>query len=300
MQRRIEEGIARLRGLREGDLAVPDLITCGQAAVGPLRAFLFARDPSGIFQPRCQAVEILAALGAREVLVDFLAHPPQFADPVEQAGVDVVTSAVASALVQWPDDDLFPLLLQAVDRKLLPGVVDALGQFARKEAVPVLSAALGEDFCRAAAESGFRRLGTEACPHLLRLAKSRMPSSDAESEMSRRRRRSALRLWGEMCQGGALPETVWSLMEDADDRVTFLACSVCLPHVSPAEVEKVAVRLVTLLDSSDWLLRTDVEDLLVKNYAACRPVVERSLTEASERAAMALRYVIRKASASNE
>ncbi len=217
---------------------------------------------------------------------------------MEQAGIDVVTSAVARSLMQWPDDELFSLLLQAAGRKLLPGVVDALGQFGREEAIPVLSAALGEDFCRTAAESGFRRLGTVACPHLLSLAKSALPTPDRETEMSRRRRRSALHLWGKLCQGGDLPGTVWSLTEDPDDRVAFLACSLCLSHRSPTEVEKVAVRLVTLLDSNDWLLRSDVEDLLVENYAICRPVVERSLTEASERTAMALRYVMRQTSSS--
>ncbi|HUW64990.1 MAG TPA: hypothetical protein VMW83_09890 [Spirochaetia bacterium] len=104
---RIDDGIARLRALREGDLAVLDLVACGQAAVGPLREFLFARDPSGMFQPRSHAVEVLAALGAKDVLLDFLAHPRDVADPVEQAGEDSVTNAVARALVRWPDDHVF-------------------------------------------------------------------------------------------------------------------------------------------------------------------------------------------------
>lgn len=299
MHRRVAEGISRLRGLRDGDQAVLDLISCGEAAIGPLREFLFERDPSGIFLPRCQAVEVLSALAAKDVLTDYLAHPPEEADPVEQAGIDVVIGAVARALIQWPDDQLFALLLQAAGRKLLPGVVDALGQFGRDEAVPVLTAALGEDFCRSGAEAGFRRLGTNACSHLRRLAKSPVPTRDGETEMSRRRRRSALRLWGDLCPAAEPWDTVRPLLEDADDHVAYLACAIGLQHAGPADLERVAQRLVALLRSSDWLLRVEVEDLLVRHFTACRAVVERTLDEAGGTEAMSLRYVLRKASTSD-
>lgn len=297
-QDRIDQGIARLHSLREGHLAVPELIACGPAAVGPLRAILFARDSSGIFQPRCQAVEALSALGAKEVLMEFLAHPPEVADPVEQAGVNAVTSAVARALLRWPEDRLFSLLLQRAGDRLLPGVVEALAQFGREEAVPVLSAALAEDFCRSGAESGFRKLGAGFCPHLLQLAQLRLPSSERETEMSRRRRRSALRLWAELWRCGELPEPVWSLMQDADDHVAFLACSLCVTRVSPAGAVKVTERLLDLLYNSDVALRAEVEDLLIENYAICRPIIHRSIPAAREPAAAALRYVMAKVAAS--
>lgn len=296
---RVEEGIARLRSLREGDLAVPELAACGQAAVEPLRAFLFARDPSGIFLPRCQAVEALAALGAREVLTDFLAHPPEVSDPVEQAGVDAVTSAVARALLRWPDDRLFALLLERAKERLLPGVVEALGHFGREEAVPVLSAALAEDFCRSGAESGLRRLGARICPHLLQLAQLRLPSPGRETEMSRRRRRSALRLWAELRRSGDLPDAVCSLTQDADDHVAFQACALCVAQVSPAGGQRLAGRIVDLLYTGDVALRADVEDLLIEHYAICRPAVEASLPQAREPAAAALRYVMARAAAAD-
>ena len=299
VQQRIEQGIDRLRGLREGDRAVQDLIACGRAAIGPLRAFLSERDPSGIFLPRCQAVEVLTTLGAREELLDYLAHPPEEPDPVEQAGIDVVTSAVARALMEWPDDELFALLLQTARHKLLPGVVDALAQFGREEALPVLTAALAEDFCRAAAESGFRRLGDKTCAHLWQLARSPVPSVDRETEMSRRPRRSAVRLWGELCPCGEPWDILWPLTQDADDHVAFLACSLCLERVAACDAEQVSRRLVELLQSSDWLLRVEVEDLLAKHFARCGAVVEGALETASGTAAMALRCVIRKASAPN-
>lgn len=299
VRQRIEQGIARLRGLREGDRAVRDLIACGRTAIGPLRAFLSERDPSGIFLPRCQAVEALSALKAREELLDYLAHPPVEADPVEQAGIDVVTGAVARALMEWPDDELFALLMRAARHKLLPGVVDALARFGREEALPVLSAALAEDFCRAAAESGFRRLGGKACTVLWQLATSRVPTADRETEMSRRRRRSAVRLWGELCPGAETWDLLWPLAHDGDDHVAFLACSLCLEQLTACDAEQVSRRLVQLLHSGDWLLRVEVEDLLVKHFASCGAVVEEALETASGTFAMALRCVVRKSTPPN-
>jgi hypothetical protein len=43
---------------------------------------LFAREPSGLFEARCRAVEVLARLGAHDVLADFLAFHADAADPV--------------------------------------------------------------------------------------------------------------------------------------------------------------------------------------------------------------------------
>ncbi|HUW64991.1 MAG TPA: hypothetical protein VMW83_09895 [Spirochaetia bacterium] len=183
-------------------------------------------------------------------------------------------------------------MLEAADRKLLAGVVDTLGEYRRDEAVPIFAAALGEDFCRLAAANAFRKMGASACLYLLQLADCPAPSSDAETESSRRRRRSALRLFVELHQSEDLPEIIRSLVADADNQMAVLACSLCLPRVSPPEMEKVVARLVDMLDSSDLMLRADVEDLLTQNYANCRPVIERSLSHAREPTAASLRSVV--------
>jgi hypothetical protein len=289
---RIADAIARLRALRDGDLAVLDLTGCGKAAVEPLREFLFTREPSGLFQARCQAVEALAALGAKDVLCDFLAHPRIVVDPVEQTGEDAVANAAARALIRWPDEDMFSLLMAAANRKLLAGVVEALGNYRRGEALPIFAAALAEDFCRPEAEEAFRKIGSLACPCLLQLADHRTPSLETESESSRRRRRSALRLLAELYRSDVLPEILPRLMADADPRIVFLACSICLPRTRPAEREKVVVRLVGLLAGPDWMLRAEVEDLLIRYYALCRSAIEKRLPNARELVAASLRRVV--------
>lgn len=292
VKNRIYDAIARLRALREGDQAVHDLVDCGQAAVEPLSEFLFNRDPSGMFQSRCQAVEALADLGAKDVLLDFLTQQRDVADPVEQAGEDAVTNAVARTLHRWPEDRVFLLLLGVAKHKMLTDVVDALGDYRRDEAVPIFAAALGDDFCRPAAENAFRKMGPSVCPYLLHLAESRTPSSDVEAESSRRRRRSALRLFVELQQNEDLPEIMRPFLTDDDPQVVLLACSICLSRVLPAEAERVAVRLINFLDSNDWMLQTEVEDLLIQHYANCRAVIERSLTQACEPAFASLRRVV--------
>jgi hypothetical protein len=274
----IHDAIAKLRALHEGERSVVDLVACGQAAVKPLREFLFTRDSSGIFQPRCQAVEALAILGAREVLLDFLIHPRDSDDPVEQAGEDAVISAVARALIRWPDDQLFSLLLEMADRKLLPGIVAALGEYRRDEALPILAAALGEDFCRSAAENAFRKLGASVCSCLLNLAILRMPSPDGELESSRRQRRSALKLFEELYQSEAVPDVVWSLVTDGDPQVALTACSICLSRrISLGERDKVVARLIELFDHDDWMFRAEVSNLLTQYNGNRCPIIERRI-----------------------
>lgn len=288
---RINNAIDRLKGLREGQIAILDLVACGQAAVEPLSKFFFAYNPSGIFQPRCEAVQALAALGARDVLVEFLSSPRDVIDPVEQAGENAVTNAVARALIKWPDDQVFSLLLEISKNKLLDGIVEALAEYGREEAIPIFAAALGEDFCRPAAEKGFCKIGVSSCPYLLQLAEHRIISADFEYDSSRRRRRSALKLFAEMHHSEDLPETIRSLVTDNDPQVALLACSISLPRLSTAERKKVAVRLIDLLNSNNWMLRSEVEDVLIQYYSECSSIIENSLIQAGEPVASSLRRV---------
>jgi len=257
-----------------------------------LREFLFARDPSGIFQPRVQAVEALSALGAKDVLCEFLTQLRNVADPVEQTGEDAVANAVARALIRWPNEHVFSLLMAVAHCRLLAGVVEALGTYRRREAMPIFAAALAEDFCRPEAEGAFRKIGAPACSCLLRLADCRTPSPDIESESSRRRRRSALELLAELYCGEDLPDVLRALMADTDSHVALLACAICLPRVRSAERENVAAHLVGLLDASDWVHRARVEDFLIKHFAVCRSVIERSLSCAHDPVATSLRRVV--------
>lgn len=280
----IEQAIAALKTLRNDDFAVACLIACGDQAISALRAVLFQREPSGLYQPRRRVVEVLASLGAHDVLIEFLKVQRNIADLVERVGEDVVISATALALARAPtntrDERLFELLLRLANRPCLTGVIGALGAYRRVEAIPVLINALEEDASRFTAEGALRKLGELARAALFDTVDRRLPSRERESESSARRRRSALRMLAEM---GVAPEewpSLRPLMHDNDARVAVLACKICLDR-APVEERLVAARcLLDLLMHDDWMLREEIENALVAHFGNARDAIDRFFNEA--------------------
>ncbi len=263
---RVDAAIRRLKTFRDEDAAVVDLLSCGPAAIEPLRELLFNREPSGLYRPRCLAAETLGCLGAREVLTEFLLRPRTVEDPVEQTGEEAVTNAAARALGRWKDDATFDLLLGIGRERTLSGVVAVLADFGRTEAIPAFSAALAEDFTRPAAEEGFRRLGPAARPELLRLACSRPPVAIGESETSRRLRRAALRLLAELPNQDAIEPALIQLVNDPDPEVSCRAAALCLPALPEDRRRAVTCRLLSLRDSRDWHVAQAAEEALVRHH----------------------------------
>ena len=259
--REVKMALDRLKSLGEGDLGVLDVVACGGQTVAPLRAFLFEREPSGLFQPRCRAAEALKRLGAYDVLIEFLELSREIADPVERLGEEAVISAAARALANLSDDRVFNLLLSLADVRLLPGVVAALGASGRPEAIPYLIAALAEGECQPTAEGALRRFGASAVPSLL-VASTRRPGAP-ESENKLRRRRGALRLLAEI----GIPTERWSvlrhLMRDEDAKVAALACELCLSTAPEPEAVR---RLIDLLANENWALAAEIEQRLALNF----------------------------------
>lgn len=154
--------VAHLDSLHDGDRTVVQIISFGRAAIGPLKSYLFEGKPSGTYQPRQRAIEALAALGANDVLMEYLMWEKQIPDPVARFGEEAVESTAARELAAWRTDDVFELLLAIARGRKLPGVIDALGEFGRTEAIPCLDQALEDDVSRPLAEKAFRKLGV--CP----------------------------------------------------------------------------------------------------------------------------------------
>jgi hypothetical protein len=143
-----ERLIARLQALYDADRTVLELILLGPTAIPPLRTFLFRREPSGLYQPRVNAVAALAALKAEDVLLDFLWSAPavDIGDPVERTGEDAVINAAARALAHRRDKEIFAALTGIAECRCLVGVVEALGEMRRKKAIPYLIEGRGQRF----------------------------------------------------------------------------------------------------------------------------------------------------------
>lgn len=190
----VDQAINKLRSFHDGDLGVIDVIACGTRAIPALRALLFEREPSGLFQTRCRAVDALAALNARDVLLEFLSAPHEAIDPVERLGDDAVVNATARAIARYREEQVFQLLMTLARHRPLPGVIAALGSFCRPESIPCLIDALAEDECRPAAEAALIRLGPSARLALMHDAAPPAPSPEGESTSRMRQRRSILGL----------------------------------------------------------------------------------------------------------
>jgi len=192
----IQSFVRDLESLQGGQSAAAALVGCGKKAIGPLRNFLLDGKPSGIFQPRQLAVETLAELGAKDVLIEYVLQSRKIDDPVIRFGEDAVLSTAARELGRWRTDDVYDALMKISKERLLPGIVESLGIFARKDSVPYFLWALGDGICRQAAQEVLRKVGEPGRPFLLEAARSPNPSSEEEIPSSLQRRRSVLRILG--------------------------------------------------------------------------------------------------------
>lgn len=272
--------VERLRALHDADRAVIDLIALGPGVIPALRDFLCRREPSGLFQPRCNAVSVLSTLRADEVLLDFLRRAPavEIADPVERTGEDAVINAAARALGHRRDDACFAILMTIAAQRPLAGVIEALGNMGRNAAIPRLVAGLSDDFTRHVASAALLKLGTAARPMLIETALRPVPSAAGETATSRRTRWSAIGLLSEI----GLTIEQWSLLKpltDASDvRLAALACRLALATNQPLPDREAAVRgLIRLLRSSDWLLSLQIEGWLAESGDLAIRIINRAV-----------------------
>jgi len=273
----LEHAIEKLKSLHDGDRGLIEVVSCGGRAISALRALLFEREPSGLYQPRCRAVTALAALGAHDTLIEFLDADREIADPVERVGEDAVINAVALALADLREPRIFDLLLSLAVKRPLPGVIRALGSFGRAEAVPCLVEALAEDESRPAAEAALRQLGVLACQALAIAATSCAPLQEPLTESRLRQRRSALQLLSEI---GIRPVT-WpilrNLMAGEDSKIAVLACKICLANAPEIEKREAIFHLISLLPSADFVLDQQIEQCLASHFERAKELVAAAL-----------------------
>lgn len=262
LQVRIENAIGRLKSLRDDDAGFVELVDLGPDAVPPLRRLLFEPEPSGLHQVRGRAAEALAALGAFDVLADFLVSRQPIVDPVERLGEEVVIGAAARAISRLREEWVYRLLAVLAAHRCITGVLAGLGSFHRKDSIEVFIRALGEDEARLTAETILRGFGRAARSALIAAALDRGNADCSESESQLRKRRSALGLLLEI----GIPPKKWlilrPLMEDGDRQIALLACRFCFQFGSPQDLARSATRLIDLRSGADWLERELIDELL--------------------------------------
>jgi hypothetical protein len=269
----VHRALDRLKSLHDGDLGVLDVVACGRRAIPALRALLLEGESSGIYQPRCRAVEALATLGAHDVLIEFLKSPRDVVDPVNRTGEEAVINAAARALATRRVEEVFPLLMDLAKRQPLAGVINALGSFQRRESIPCLIRALSEDYSRRAAEAALLQLGSKARTALLKAAMRPVPSAEWESPSSCRARRSAVQLLVKLGVSPRRRQQVHDLMNDRDAEVALHACRAYLAS-APAEEKPDAVRrVVELVPRLGWMLGVEAEECVLEHLESAREII---------------------------
>lgn len=258
----LQHAVEHILSLTAGDRGVLEIVRVGRRAIPLLRARLFQREVSGLFYARCRVVEALSALGAVEILTEFLNTDRYIPDPVERAGEDAVINAVARALGRSTEETVFRRLLFLADIRKLIGPIEVIGAKGRPEVIPCLVACLEDDLARPVAEEGLRNFGTTAAPALIQAA-SPATTQVSESESVLRRRRSALRLLSEIAPLAAVPRSLrdeWR--SDPDRTIALLGCQLSLARGDPAERDAAVQELVGMLGEVGWSARREIEELL--------------------------------------
>ena len=278
LEEEIQGLVDSLSSLHDGELGVDMLVACGERAVGPLRRFLFVGKPSGIFVPRQRAVRALAELGAKQVLLDYLASEQHIPDPIAAHGEEAVKNTAARALGAWRTDDVYQALRGVLRRKLLLGAIEVLGEFRRPEAIPDLIAALEDDFCRFTAEEAIGKIGEAAHADLIEAARTPDPSGANERASSRRRRRCALRLLEELRLSGHDWRQVAALVHDSDPEIRARAAAIALTVADERDQKLAVERLIEDLPAvEDWLLRGEIQGWLESHLDVAVPAVDKEI-----------------------
>jgi HEAT repeat protein len=266
-----------LRSLHDGDGAVIEAIGIGAPAIPILRALLYERDFTGIFEPRMRAVQALAALRATNELKEYVKGWQSASDQVERFGDEAVLGTAARFLGATKDEDAYQILTAVGRKHPVPGVIEALGGYGRKESISIIIRALADDVSRSAAEQALRILGEVSAPALIEAALRPVANFwGSEIPSSVRRRRSALMLLFEFGVTCEIWDRVRGLAEDSDDEIAVRACAIGLTAGTDPDQRDCARRMVALLRRVAWPLHREVEDCLIVHFAIAREFVEQA------------------------
>jgi hypothetical protein len=243
-----------------------------------LREFLLSGRVTSVPQPRMWAVEALALLGARDVLIEYLQAPGRAVDAQLQFAEDAVRNTAGRGLSAWRDDQTLKILLDLCRKRNLPGIVETLAGFERVEAIPALDRALEDDMCREAAAEGFRKLGANARSALLLSAVTPLPNAECETPSSLFRRRSVLGLLTEI----GVERQSWAelrpLLAERDPELLARLAQMASSVADPCGRAFAAGGLVNVLARLPWFVWKEAEQALAALAPESVPAIQAELS----------------------
>jgi len=275
--------LACLQSLVDGQSVIQELAACGPRAIPLLREFLLSGRVTSVPQPRMWAVEALALLGARDVLIEYLHAPGRGVDAQLQFAEDAVRNTAGRRLSAWRDNETFEILLEFCKKRNLPGVIETVAEFERAEAIPCLDRALEDDMCRIAAEEGLRRLGPRSQNALLLSAVTPLPNADEETPSSLCRRRSVLALLAVIGVDRQSWAGLRSLLAERDPELLARLAQIASAAANPPDRVSAASRLVGVLGRLPWFVWKEAEEALVALAPDSVPAIDAELIRRSSK-----------------
>ena len=270
-EQKIDDLVESLGSLQDGDLAIEMLVARGKKAIPYLSDFLLNRPPRTIALPRCRAVRALGELGACSSLIAYFKKYKRPQDGAVLFAEDAVRSAAARELARYPSTEVFRVLLDAAWERATGGLVLALGEFHRPEAVPLLFEILEDDFCREDAMKALRKL-PEAVRQFGILSVRGLTGVILDGPAAVRRRRATVQLLSEV----GVASSDWPELRKylfADDAATVVATAkIGFTETSEADWAAIIGVLFKIADRVNSLEEEEIEEMLDAHPVAARRV----------------------------
>jgi len=278
----IEQLIAALDSLIDGDQSAEQLILLGQRGIPAVERFLLMSRPKSISLARCRAVRVLGALGAYSSLIRYLHESARPSDATVLFAEDAVRSAAARELMHHESPMTFRVLCDAIKERATSGLVQALSQYRWPESVPLLIDLLEDDLCRDDAKDGLRKVPEAARGYAILLLRGLTELSIRGSNASRRRR-ATLQLLVEF--GISMNEwpDLREFLEDEDRDCLISAATLGLRCASAAELPAIVAALIEASAGMNWAQESEAVELLDKWPAIARQVAREIHARCAER-----------------
>ncbi len=208
------------------------------------------------------AVQALAHLNCKDVLIEYLLKYKNIPDPDLRFSEEAVESAAARSLIAWPCEEVYQVLKDLSKRRMLLGLIDALAEYKNIENIAYFEQALDDDYYRSSAEEAFIKLGPASREALVLSAVTSKPDPKTETDSSLRRRRSTLRI---LFVTGILPEH-WDklsvLLKEKDGELVLGASKLGINFATGQQRTDIVNRMMKLIISAPWHLQNDAEEVL--------------------------------------
>ena len=266
--------VGRLHNLHEIFRVQGEILSYGEETIDPLAELLLC-PPSTFPEPRVAAAECLGAIGGDKAVAALIRvldyYDLRAMGPVQRFAEETVRNAAARRLARFRHARVIDALLSSLKRDHLIGAGEALAALGETAAIPHLIECLEDDVKKYKATEALLSFGQPAVPYLENALSQPRWVEGAEPPLSQERRARVAELLGQLKTGDSLSALKHGL-HDGIPRVR-VACALSLAGLQAAEASDAIPELITGLEDSDLLVRTNCEESLIKMGTAAIPLL---------------------------